>query len=92
MATMRVQDTQSESDGHAPRLPDPPSYPFLVLMRDHGYLIALVAGLGAFLAVARKGSVGAGVGAIVVGGSVTGSLAYVHEMTVVVTETLLPEK
>jgi hypothetical protein len=91
MVTTRAASTsQPPTDGSA-LLPEPPSYPFLALMRDHGYAVAIAAGLGTFMAIARKGSLGATIGGVIAGASVAGSLAYVHEMTVVVTDTLLPE-
>lgn len=76
-----------------PPLPAPVRYPFLTAMRENGYEIAAAAAALTFLALlanggARPGSVVRAVGASAVVGA---SLAYVHEMTVIVAETLLPE-
>jgi hypothetical protein len=75
-------------------LPRPPRYPLIEAMRAHGPRIAVGAAVTTFALIVAGGRQGRAerlVLASIASVSVGVSLAYVHEMTVVIAETLLPE-
>jgi hypothetical protein len=90
----RALDVHEQPTAEADALGGAPRYPLIEVMRSHGRRVAVGAAVATFAVVAAdrglrpaRRTFAASAAAAAVGVA----LAYVHEMTVVVAETLLPE-